>query len=47
MKKKKGGGTSDGKKHQNFRMPKFANDRDFIFIHYAGEVSSRIYFVYR
>ena len=30
--KKKGGGTSDGKKHQNFRMPKFANDRDFISI---------------
>ena len=32
MKKKKGGGTSDGKKHQNFKMPKFANDRDFISI---------------
>ncbi len=29
---------NDGR-HGNFRMPKFANDRDFIVIHYAGEVS--------
>jgi Myosin heavy chain len=31
-------GKSDGR-HDNFRMPKFANDKDFIVIHYAGEVS--------
>jgi myosin-5 len=35
MKKKKG---SDGK-HPNFQMPKFSNDKDFIVVHYAGEVS--------
>ena len=38
MKKKKEGGMSDGK-HANFRMPKFSNDKDFIVVHYAGEVS--------
>ena len=42
MKKKKSGTQSDGK-HQNFRMPKFSNDKDFVVVHYAGEVSSDFY----
>ncbi len=37
MKKKKGA-MGDGK-HANFIMPKFSNDKDFIVVHYAGEVS--------
>ena len=41
MKKKKIGDKSDGtRRHENFRMPKFTNDKDFIVIHYAGEVST-------
>jgi myosin heavy subunit len=41
MKKKKTGDKSDStRSHENFRMPKFTNDKDFIVIHYAGEVSA-------
>jgi myosin heavy subunit len=38
MKKKK---KQNGCRHDNFRMPKFANDKDFIVLHYAGEVRMR------
>lgn len=41
MKKKKSGDISDGS-HQNYKMPKFANDKDFIVIHYAGEVGKHV-----
>jgi myosin heavy subunit len=41
MKKKKSGDISDGS-HQNYKMPKFANDKDFIVIHYAGEVCKHV-----
>ena len=37
--KKKGKGGSDGSgKHKNYITPKFGNDRQFIIVHYAGEV---------
>lgn len=37
-KTKKGNGGSHGTKHKNFVTPKFCNDRQFIIVHYAGEV---------
>ena len=36
-KKGKGGSESSGK-HKNYITPKFGNDRQFIIVHYAGEV---------
>ena len=36
--RKKTNGGSHGNKHKNFITPKFGNDRQFIIVHYAGEV---------
>lgn len=38
-KKKSGNAVETGSKHPYFIQPKFGNDRQFIVIHYAGEVS--------
>ena len=38
IKKKKSGKVGISAKHENFIQPKFGNDRQFIVIHYAGEV---------
>lgn len=32
--------ATDTSKHEHFRMPKFGNDRDFVIVHYAGEVGT-------